>query len=184
MGSFNNRRCAGVGFQMAPLMAAAFAGILMIIDDDVSTLGAMAMFAHDKQAIDDDPAADPGSQREQNHAPQAAARADPSFAIGGRFGVVRVADRQAGIMGHFFADRKLPPRGKVHRLQQHPRGDIHRAGRSQADSSDVGQLEPGFGNHIAHRLPIRREPSSAPRSTSVGMDKWPASGPGRRPVRF
>ncbi len=129
---------------MSPLAAAADPGIFGTVDNNVSTFGAVAVFAVDRQVANDDAAADARTQREQHHAVEVAAFADPELAIGGGVGVVLKRDRQAAMGGHPIAQRKIVPALEVYRLNKSSAGNIHCAGRAEADPDDGRRLDAGL----------------------------------------
>ena len=148
--AFDDGRGAGVGFEMAAPAAAAHAGVVARVDDDVARLAAVAVGALDHHVADDDAAADAGAKRQQDHALKIAARADPVFAIGGGVGVVLEGDRHSAMVAHAVADGEIVPAGQVDDRGQHARGNVHAAGRAEPNPGDGPRFEAGVADGLMH----------------------------------
>src|SRR5436190_17660006 len=117
---------------MPRLTARTQASIVAVIDDDVAAFGSGAMVPFDRQIADDDAAADAGAEREQHQAFELAAAADPKLAVGRGVRIVGKRYRQAATIAEPVANRIVHPARQVWRIEQHARGDVHRAGAAKA----------------------------------------------------
>ena len=103
---------------MSALTAGAQSCVGRTIDDHVPAFAAVAVLAVEAKVADDNSAADARAQREQHHAVEIAAGADPKFAVSGRVGVVGKSDRQAAMVAHPVAQWKIVPAFEVGRFQE------------------------------------------------------------------
>ena len=94
------------------------------------------MLAFDNHVVDDNPAADARAQSPKHQAGHIAGGPDPILAIGGGVGVVLENRRFVELVGHQLADGQIVPARQIVRMQQHPAGNVHRAGRGHADGGD------------------------------------------------
>ena len=115
----------------------------MRVDEDMAALAAPADAAVDRQIADEDAAADPLSQGQDDDALEAAACADPTLGVGRGDGVVDQRRRQAAMAAHTIAQGKSLPPWENGRAYQDAGGDVHRAGQGQSDTSRVSRLQPG-----------------------------------------
>ena len=66
--------------------------------------------------------------------------------------VVGERDRQAAVVAHPIADRKIVPARQIDRAEQHSRRHIHRAGRTEADAPHFAQFDTGLADGVKRTL--------------------------------
>ena len=94
----------------------------------------------------------------QHHAVVVGARPAPVFAIGRRIRVVGKSHRDAQMMAHPIADRKIPPTRQIPRPQDHPGVNVHWPGRRQAGPNHV------VGHDARFRQQLRKQFAEPPAS--------------------
>ena len=97
-GHCHERLGARISLEVPPLSARAHPGRRGRIDEDVATLGGMAVGAVDRRLADDDRAADPGPEREEHQTLEVYCGADPVLTEAGGGGVVGKRHRQPGVV--------------------------------------------------------------------------------------
>src|SRR5262245_45820580 len=100
--------------------------VFVIINNNMTAFSAVTVGPVDGNIIHDDATANAGAKSKQNHARQAFAAPCPKFPIGGRRGVVGIADRQLAMAAESIADWKVGPARKVGWIQQHARRNVLR----------------------------------------------------------
>ena len=110
----------------------------------------------DDEVADDDAAADAGAEREQDHAVGALARSGPVLPVGGGVGVVLKGGREAEVVADVLPHGDVLPRLEVRRVEDDAGGDVHRAGRRDADGGDLVEAQfgrfDGGADRLAHAL--------------------------------
>ena len=151
-GSLNNGCGRRVRFQMPQLSARAFSSVFRGIDENVSALGSVPVFALDNQVADDNSAADASAQREHNHRMEQTTGTDPELSVGGGRGVVDKRNRQAGLFRQRVAYREPVPAREVGWINHLASGEIENARRAQPDSGDLRRLQSRVGDEFMNRV--------------------------------
>jgi hypothetical protein len=149
--SLHHCRGAAIRLQTTPSAAAALPR-LSHLDLHMTQFGAVAVLAFHHQVADDNAAADAGAECEQDQAVDAAARSGPVFADGRRVGVVLEGGRQLEHLVDVIADGDVLPRLQVGRIEDQAGGDVHGAGRGDANGGDLIEFQPRGGDGLTHRL--------------------------------
>ena len=154
----HERRAGGDGLEAAPVRAVALARAAVHLDDHVAHLGA----AHDPAAVDlaaqQQPAADPGAEREQRDVGRALRDPDPRLADHVAVRVVVDHDGHPEPLGHHGPERDVLER-HVDGLHRHPRPRVERARDAEPDRLDRradrrADLVDRIGDHL-HEFVLR-----------------------------
>ncbi len=130
-------RGAGVGLQVSALAAAAQPGVLGEVDDRCARTPPpwlCSPLTTRPPTMIPQPMPVPSVNRTMLW--KLAAGADPELAVGGRVGVVGEGHRQPAVAAHPVADGEVVPALQVDRLEELAGGDVHGAGRAEADPGD------------------------------------------------
>ncbi len=149
--ALHQRGGRGIAFEMTVLAARAKPAVFHL-DDHMTALGAVAVLALNDMTVDDDPAADSGSEREHDLATVPLARADPEFAVRCGIGIVLKRDRLLERVGQCLADRKMCPAGQIRRVEEHTGVQIHRSGRAEPDRGDPVPVQSGLADGLVRRF--------------------------------
>ena len=158
----------GVGLEAA--VVAALAAAALGVDGRVADLARHVRRAVVQLAVEDDPAADAGADRDADGVPRAARRADPPLAEHRAVGVVVERGGQAQPVVDDLPERQVHP-AEVGREQHDAALGVERAGRADADAEDLGAAAPraGWSAMARSASPTSRSTtSSAPASGCVG----------------
>ena len=135
-GPADERIRRGVGFQVAGSSAGTGASSVHL-DRHVTTLAAQAVPPFENPAGLDDPAADPGPEREQGQALGISSGPRPIFAESRRVGVIQQDRRSPQEFSEPRSDREPVPERQVGRLDDPPSSGIDRPRRSQTDGENL-----------------------------------------------
>ena len=139
------------GFQTADIATAAAWSVR--VDGLVAELCRDAVQAHMQPPIDDQPAADPGSQREAGHESRALARAEGRFCERERPRIIDQVNRRAERRVQVTNNRLLVPvTGQVRHEHRHPARIIDHCRDADANRANLVQSQPGLTANRANRL--------------------------------
>ena len=119
---------------------------------------AVAVRAVPNVTVQNDTATDARAERQEDKTFFALTGADPIFGERGGGAVVRERNRETDVFGEAVANREEVPTREVRRANERTGRNIHRAGGTETDASDVGGRQTGLFDPLQDRFrhPFRR----------------------------
>ena len=141
VGPLHNRRCTGVGLEVAGAATGAPPRVSPPVDPNMSDFTPEAVFAIDQQVVNHNPATHPGAEGEKDQAVIVGRRTGPEFTKSRGIRIVGKGHRAVQGFAQSVANRKMPPARHVGGLENHSLLDVHRPGSPQPDGDNLGVVQ-------------------------------------------